>query len=138
MLDGTHEPVEKEMADFIGEPAQEAWVKLRGFLKESYDIVSEMNFSKKYGWSARYRKSGKTLITLFPEKGAVTALVVLGREESQKALSMHNEMSPKMLKQIEGTEQLHDGRWLWIKLFQIKDTEDIEKLLLMKRKPKKT
>ena len=138
MMDGTHTPVEKEMADFIGEPAKEAWVRLRRFLKENYDIVPEMMFDKKHGWDVRYRKSGKTLITLTPEKGAVRILIVLGREESEKALSMQKELRPQMYRLIENTKQLHDGRWLWIRLFQTKDAEDIEKLLPIKRKPKKT
>jgi hypothetical protein len=137
MMDGTHTPIEKEIADFIGEPAKEASVKLRRFLKENYDIVPEMIFDKKHGWDVRYRKSGKTSITLTPEKGAVRILVVLGREESEKALSMRNELRPRMLKLIEDTKQLHDGRWLWIRLFQTGDVEDIEKLLPLKRKPKK-
>jgi len=97
-----------------------------------------MLFDKKHGWDVRYRKSGKTLVTLTPEKGAVRILMVLGREESAKALSMQNELGPKMYKLIENTNQLHDGRWLWIRLFQTKDAEDIEKLLPIKRKPKKT
>ena len=138
MLDGTHTPIEQEMADFIGEPAKGAWVKLTRFLKENYDIMPEMIFDKKHGWDVRYRKSGKTLITLTPEKGAVRALIVLGREESEKALSMRNELSSQMSKLIEDTKQLHDGRWLWIRLFQTKDVEDVEKLLPLKRKPKKT
>jgi hypothetical protein len=138
MMDGTHTPVEKQITDFIGEPAKGAWVKLRQFLKENYDIAPEMIFDKKHGWDVRYRKSGKTLVTLTPEKGAVRILIVLGREESEKALSMRNELSPKMSKLIENTKQLHDGRWLWIRLFQAKDAEDIEKLLPIKRKPKKT
>ncbi len=137
MLNGTHEPLEEEIVQFIGEPAQEAWVKLKRFLQESYGIVPEMNFSKKYGWHIRYRKSGKTLVTLFPEKGAFTALVVLGREESEKALSMQSELSPKMHKLIENTTQLHDGRWLWIRVLDDNDGGDIEKLLLIKRKPRK-
>jgi hypothetical protein len=125
------------MADFIGEPAKGAWVKLRRFLKENYDIMPEMIFDKKHGWDVRYRKSGKTLTTLTPEKGAVRILMVLGREESEKALLMRKELSPQVHKLIENTKQLHDGRWLWIRLFQTKDAEDIEKLLLIKRKPKK-
>jgi len=137
-MEGTHTPTEKEITVFLGEPAKGAWVKLRLFLKESYDIVPETIFDKKHGWNVRYRKSGKTLITLTPEKGAVRILIVLGREESEKALSMRNELSPKMYKLIENTKQLHDGRWLWIRLFQTKDAEDIEKLLAIKRKPKKT
>ncbi len=137
MMDGTHIPLEPEMANFIGEPAQGAWVKLRKFLKENYDIEPEMMYDKKHGWDVRYRKSGKTLITLTPEKGAIRILLVLGREESEKALSMRNELTPQMYRLIENTKQLHDGRWLWIRLFQSKDAEDIEKLLPIKRKIKK-
>ena len=138
MMDGTHTPFEKEITDFIGEPAKGAWTRLRRFLKENYDIMPEMIFDKKHGWDVRYRKSGKTLVTLTPEKGAVRILLVLGREESEKALSMRDELSPKMYKLIEETKQLHDGRWLWIRLFQAKEAEDVEKLLAVKRKPKKT
>ena len=137
-MDGTHTPIEKEITDFIGEPAKGAWIELRQFLKESYDIVPEMIFDKKHGWDVRYRKSGKTLVTLTPEKGAVRVLIVLGREESEKILSMQSELSPKMYNLIENTKQLHDGRWLWIRLYQTKDAEDIEKILPIKRKPKKT
>ena len=136
MMDGTHTPIEREMADFIGEPAKGAWAKLRRFLRENYDIEPEMIFDKKHGWDVRYRKSGKTLITLTPEKGAVRILIVLGRDESERALSMQNELSPKMFKLIEDAKQLHDGRWLWIRLFQTEDAEDIEKLLPIKRKTK--
>ncbi len=138
MMDGTHTPDEKEITGFIGEPAIGAWVRLRRFLKENYDIEPEMMFDKKHGWDVRYRKSGKTLITLTPEKSAVRILIVLGREESEKALTMRNELSPKMYKLIENTKQLHDGRWLWIRISQPKEAEDIEKLLPIKRKPKKT
>jgi hypothetical protein len=139
MMDGAHTPTEKEIIDFIGEPANGAWVELRRFLKENYDIIPEMIFGgAKHGWEVRYRKSGKTLCWLTPEKGAVRVLIVLGREESERALSMRNELSPKMYKFIEDTKQLHDGRWLWIRLFTTKDAEDVKKLLPIKRKPKKT
>jgi hypothetical protein len=136
LMDGTHTPTEQEMEAFIGASAKEAWVKLRRFLKENYDIVPEMIFDKKHGWDVRYRKSGRTLVTLTPEKGAVRVLIVLGREESEKALSVRDELSSKMYKFIESTKQLHDGRWLWIRLFQAADVEDVEKLLAVKRKPK--
>jgi hypothetical protein len=64
MIEGTRAPTEQEITDFIGEPAKGAWVTLRRFLKENYDIEPEMIFNKKHGWDIRYRKSGKTLITL--------------------------------------------------------------------------
>ena len=137
IMDGTYPPPEREIVEFIGEPAKDAWVKLRQFLNESYDITPEMIFDGKQGWDIRYRKSGKTLVTLTPEKGAVRILIVLGRDEVEKALSMKKELTPKMYNLIENTKQLHDGRWLWIRLLQACDVEDIEKLLPIKRKPKK-
>ena len=138
MVDETHTPTEKEMSEFIGEPARGAWVMIRQFLKEHYDIVPEILFDKKNGWYVRYRKGGKTLITITPEKGAVRILMVLGRDESEKVLSLQNELTPKMYELIKNTRQLHDGRWLWIRLFRDSDVEDVEKLLPIKRKPKKT
>jgi hypothetical protein len=137
MMDGTHAPSEQEIADFIGMPAREAWVKLTRFLRENYDIMPEMMFDKKRGWDVRYRKSGRTLATLTPEKGAVRVLVVLGREETAKALAMQDVLSPQIRRLIENTKQLHDGRWLWIRLFQAVDAEDVLQLVRIKRKPKK-
>ena len=138
MIDGTHPPTEREITDFIGEPAKGAWTELRRFLEEHYDIIPETLFEgTKHGWSVRYRKSGKTLCTLTPEKGAIGVLIVLGKQESEEVLSMRNELSPKTYKLIEDTKQLHDGRWLWIRLFGAKDVDDVKKLLPLKRKPKK-
>jgi hypothetical protein len=96
-----------------------------------------MLFDRKQGWDVRYRKSGKTLVTLTPEKGAVRILMILGREESAKALSMQKDLSPKMYRLIENTKQLHDGRWLWIRMFESKDAEDLKRLLPLKRRPRK-
>ena len=63
--------LKKEIADFIGEPAKTAWTEISRFIKEHYDIIPEIMFGgSKYGWEVRYRKSGKTLYTLTPEKGA--------------------------------------------------------------------
>jgi len=138
LMDGTHTPGEGEIFDFIEEPgAVEAWKELKKFLQDNYDIIPEMLFDKKHGWDLRYRKSGKTLVTLTPEKGGVRILLVLGREESAKALSMQKDLSPKMYKLIEDTKQLHDGRWLWIRMFEAKDAEDLKKLLPLKRRPKR-
>jgi len=138
MMDGTHAPDEKEILDFIeARGATEAWKELTDFLRDNYDINPEMLFDRKQGWDVRYRKSGKTLVTLTPEKGAVRILMVLGREESAKALSMQKDLSPKMFKLIENTKQLHDGRWLWIRMFEARDAEDLKRLLPLKRRPRK-
>lgn len=135
----TREPTEQEIRSFIGERATESWLEIRRFIEDHYDITPETIFyGAKYGWTIRYRKSGKTLCSLFPERGAFTVLVVLGRKESEKALSIRDELGGKVNRLLGDTEQLHDGRWLWIRVLTASDADDIKKLLTIKRKPKQT
>ena len=138
MMDKAREPTEEEMMSFVGEKAKAAWTELRQFIKDSYDFVPETVFyGAKYGWTVRYRRSGKTLCSLFPEKGGFSVLLVLGRKDSEKALSMRDELSIRMNTILRSTEQLHDGRWLWIRMLAINDVDDVKKLLQTKRKPKR-
>jgi len=139
MTDKARKPTEEEIVSFIGERANEAWLEIKRFVEDHYDIVPETIFyGAKYGWTIRYRKGGKTLCSLFPEKGGFTVLIVLGKKESEKVLSMRDELSSQIHKLLEDTEQLQDGRWLWIRLLTASDTDDIKKLLQIKRKPKRT
>ena len=137
MTDKACKPTEEEIASFIGERAKEAWLEIKRFIEDRYDFVPEtMFYGKKYGWTIRYRKGGKTLCSLFPEKGGFTVLIVLGKKESEKALSMRDELSSKIHKLLGDTKQLHDGRWLWIRLLTTSDTDDVKKLLQIKRRQK--
>lgn len=136
LLDKEHQPTEEEILNAIGQTA--AWLNLKQYIEGNYDFVPELVFyAKKYGWTIRYRKSGKTLCSLFPEKGAFSALVVLGKKEAGKALSMLDEFSANVRTVLEGTEQLHDGRWLWIRVLSVDDADDVKKLLRVKRRPRK-
>ncbi|MBU7013453.1 MAG: DUF3788 domain-containing protein [Theionarchaea archaeon] len=136
MLDQDQEPTREDMLRAVGENAG-LWQDLLEYLETHYDHVSDLDFGgKKYGWAMRYRKSGKTLVTLFPEKGAFTALVVLGRKEVEKAQALLDDLSPDVRALLENTQQLHDGRWLWIRPGCQADIESIKALLSTKRKPR--
>ena len=90
MIDKAHKPTEDEILDFIGESTKAAWFEINQFLEERYDSVPETVFyGARYGWNVRYRRSGKTLCSLFPEKGGFTVLIVLGSKESEKALQLN-------------------------------------------------
>jgi len=137
MLDKEHEPTEAEIQDTLGEAAP-AWVDLRQYIADYYTFMPEMDFGgKNYGWMIRYRRSGKTLCSLYPERGAFTALVVLGRQESEKAFAMIDELTPHVAGILRDAKPLHDGRWLWIRVISTDDADSIKRLLAAKRKPKK-
>ncbi len=64
-------------------------------------------------------------------------LVILGKKEVEKALPKLGELTPGAREVFENTEQLHDGRWLWIRVFNADDVNSVKLLLNAKRKPKK-
>ena len=135
ILDERHEPGEDEIIAVIGDA--ELWLELKQYLDSRYDFFPEKVFyGKKYGWTVRYRKSGKTLCSLFPETGAFTALVVLGKKEGAKASKILDELSPSTRKLIGSAGQLHDGKWLWIRVLEPSHVDDVKLLLATKRKPK--
>ncbi len=137
MLEGDVRPTEDEIENTIGENSF-LWFEMRKYLEENYDFAPELvYYGKKYGWTIRYRKSGKTLCSLFPEKDAFTVLVVLGMKEVEKTQSMIGKLNSEVRSLFENTEQLRDGRWLWIRVLTKDDIESIKLLLNTKRKPKK-
>ena len=65
-----------------------------------------------------------------------SVLVVLGKKEVAKVKALMGELNPKIRRLFQETEQLHDGRWLWIPLTSQSDMETIKLLLGTKRRPK--
>ncbi len=126
-------PTGKEILKTIANTTH--WLELRQYLESSYDFAPELVNYGKHGWTIWYRKSGKTLCSLFPERGAFTVLVVLGRKEAEKALSMMDQFNAAVRKLLGDADQLHDGRWLWIRVLKQSDITSIKELLKLKRKP---
>ena len=136
LLDKKNEPTKKFIEEYIGERVQ-LWRKIHNYLNKYYDFKPEtVFFTKKYGWTVRYRKSGRTLCYFFPEKDAYSVLIVLGKKEVEKVEANLKELNQKTLKTFQTTEQLHDGRWLWLRIMDESDLSSLKTLIHAKRKPK--
>ena len=137
LLDKNNTPTDRDILDTIGERTH-LWVQLHEFINSHYDFNQELAFySKNYGWTVRYRKSRKTLISCFPEQDAFSVLLVLGRAEAEKVNLNRNDLNQNFLSVFDQTEQLHDGRWLWIRILNQEDLDTVIKVIQMKRKIKK-
>lgn len=124
-------PEDVEMA--LG-PAFGLWQRLVRFIDEQYQMTGELSYGgKNYGWNLWYRKSGKSLVSLFPQDGSFVAQVVLGREQVEKAMALS--LSPNVGTLLRETPQLHDGKWLFIPVTTEADVDDVEQLLLLKKRP---
>lgn len=136
MLDKTHPPSEKEVAAFIGQPAAQFWSALQRFVCETYALNPEWKYEgAKSGWSLYLRKSGRSLLTLSPDSAGLSALVVLGAKEAEKALAEAGSFGPNVRERLETAQVFHDGRWLFIRVQDPRDVEDIQRLLLIKKNP---
>lgn len=137
LLNKEKTPSQEEIIDTIGDTAS-LWLEIHEYIEDNYDFVPELKFfAKNHGWTIRYRKSGKTLVYFFPEDGAFSILLVLGKKEADKVEAAKSQLNGKVKTVFENTEQLHDGRWLWIRVQTQADIESIKLLLKAKRKPRK-
>jgi len=133
-MDPEHEPTQEEIAHALGTAAP-LWNTLTSYVEDAYGVEPTWGRpSKRYGWDVKYRKGGRTLVSLTPDEGRLTALVVLGRVEAETAAEL--ELGAHVRAVFDGAEPLHDGRWLFVPVESERDVEDVERLLAVKRKPR--
>jgi hypothetical protein len=140
MMDKTKQPSDAEMIAVIGPSLAEGWTALRRFLAETYGIEPIFNSGgKKYGWNLQHRIGGRPLCELYPERGSFTALVILGKAELDQALERLETFGPTVRQALVETPRYHDGCWMYIRVSDAltwpQDVQDIEQLILIKRKP---
>ena len=112
------------------------WTEMVDYLASSYDHEPVMvREGKDRTWTVRYRKGGRTLVTLYPRKGEFVVLVVLGSDEASKAKGVR--LSKRVKEAFETAKQFHDGRWLWIRPSTKADVGSVAALLATKRRPKR-
>ncbi|MFW9963957.1 MAG: DUF3788 domain-containing protein [Candidatus Sifarchaeia archaeon] len=138
MLNKDKEPTSEDITNFIKvKRAVTSWYQLQEYLNSHYYLHNaELGFGgQKYGWCIRYRRSGKTLCTLYPEEGGFTILIVYGKSEVEKFIEQKSELSDQIVALFQETKQFHDGKWLWIKLSDTTLLDDIKKMLYIKKSP---
>ena len=111
-LDKTQSPSPEELRTVMRD-SYPLWERLVQFIDANYQMPGELSYGgKKYGWNLWYRKSGKSLVSLYPAEGNFVAQVVLGREQVERARALS--LGEKVGSMLRETPQLHDGKWLFI------------------------
>ena len=137
LLDKSLKPSESQILEYVGSKL-ELWNQIHTYLHKNYNFEPELVFfTKKYGWTIRYRRSGRTLCYFFPEKDAFSILIVLGAKEAEKVKKNISKLNEKARDVFQNTEQLKDGRWMWLRILEKSDLDSLILLINAKRKPKK-
>ncbi|MDD2621350.1 MAG: DUF3788 domain-containing protein [Syntrophomonadaceae bacterium] len=131
-------PTNEEMIALIGQPLFEVWIKLCDLIESKYDMERLWNSGgKKWKYEHKYRRGGKSLCALYAKENVFGFMIIFGKDERAKFEADKNDYSLKVQKIYDESTTYHDGKWM---MFELTDTSlfpDMEKLLLIKRKPNK-
>lgn len=126
-------PSNEDIREYIGE-AKSVWDELILYIEETYKPKLQVDYSKcsaQPGWNIKYKKSGKTLSTLYPMPNYFIALVVVGlKEEEEVELAIEAGMFSEYVKNLyQKTDFSAMGRWLMIEVKEKAVLDDIKKLI---------
>lgn len=106
---------------------------LFGIIEENFKAQSEFKFyGINYGWALNFRKSGKSLISIYPGDNMFTVQIILDRMQAENAISSNISESIKSI--ISNTEEICEGKWIYIKVTPTSEINDIQTLLKIRMK----
>lgn len=131
--DKAREPGEDEVLLAVG-AAQPLWRRLVAFMASTYGTAGVPKFyGKSYGWMLWFRRSGKTLLALYPLKDALVANVVLGPSLIEPALALS--LPAAVHEAIAEAHHYPEGRWLFLTVTTDDEAAAVEQLVLLKQRP---
>jgi hypothetical protein len=120
-------PDEAEVEAVLGEAALR-WTKLAAFVESSLRVRSEWKFyGKNYGWALAFKKSGRAVVSLYPDVGSFTAQVIL--KDDRIALVPDELMIPELRAAIESADPYAEGRWIFLVVSSSRELEVVKKLI---------
>jgi hypothetical protein len=138
LVDGSREPTEAEVADFIGKQNAARWAKLTRFIAANYPSVFNIEWlfgGKKHGWTLRFKKS-KSFCSLVPERRRFKVLLVFGGAEREKVERLLPDLVSHVREDYVKSTTYHDGKWVFVSVDSLRALSDIKQLLALKRPPK--
>ena len=128
-------PTYAEISNTIAGAGRICWDDLNGYLQKEYKSTPKMAFSKcslKPGWNVKYRKSGKSLCTLYPEKDGFTALVVIPAALGPVVTGTLAGFTTEVVEMVNTVKPLNGTLWLMLPVHDDKMLDDVKQLLSLK------
>lgn len=89
LFDKEHKPSDEQIAEYIATPL---WSELADYLQQTYKIKPKTEYSacsmdggSWKGWNVKYKKSGKSLCTLYPKPGYFLSLITVSEKDVTEA-----------------------------------------------------
>lgn len=134
-------PSSKGIKDYIGS-AEAYWNDLIEYIENTYQSKPKTEYSRcslQPGWNVKYKKSGKSLCTLYPMQDYFIVLIVIGPKEQDEAEAAMEAgvFSPYVAALYRKTSGSAMGSWLMIEVKERSILNDIKILMDMRVKANK-
>lgn len=133
MFDDANAPQDSDAENFIN---NQLWGELNTFIKQKYSVkplLSYSNCSAQPGWNYKYKRKGKALCTLYPEKGFFITLIVISEKEiaaTEAVLPLLTDYTKNLYKNSPLMKRM--GKWLMISVKDNDILRDVKELLRIK------
>ena len=139
LYDHDHEPTEAQICDFVATPLYEA---LDGYLRQAYNVKPKLAYSgckmggdDWMGWNIKYKKSGKSLTTIYPKQGYLLLLLAIGAREMNEAELLMPSCTA-YIQELFAVEPVAGAKYLAIELRDEQVLRDVKNLINIRVKPK--
>jgi len=135
-FDSEHKPLDSQIKEFT---ATSLWDDLTDYLQQNCSIKPKLSYSNCLmqegawkGWNVKYKKSGKSLCTLYPKQGYFVALIPIGTREIDEAealMPLCTEYTQNLFKQ---TASGHSGKSLAVEVKSEDILRDAQNLIALR------
>ena len=83
----------------------------------------------------KFRRSGKTVLTIYIREDHFDFLVIFGKAEREKFETQRGAFSQSICDIYDNSHTYHDGKWMMIPVADLMTLEAVKGLILIKKKP---
>jgi len=133
--DRSSEPSMEQIGGYVSGEAGKRWSDITAAVEAEFGAKPQIAYSVcagKPGWNVKYKKSGKALCTLYPEKSRYIALVVLSIKDMELFEVVRSGYTPYLNALYEKCTLFNGTKWLMISVTDDAIQEDVKKLMHLK------
>ena len=109
----------------------DTFMELLRFIRVNY-VMDELWDGKEV---LKFRRSGKTLVSLSLNENAINVLIVFGKAERAVFEEVRGDFSDFICTHYDNSGTYHDGKWMFIDIDDDTYLNEIKELLKIKKKP---
>lgn len=129
-------PTVEELQALLGEELLAVWKGVTAAVDEKYEMDRLWDKGyREWVYEYKYRRGGKTLVTLYAKKETIGVQIIFGKDERVKVEANRENLSEEAMRIYDEAQVYHDGKWV---MFFPKDdslNQDFMKMLALKRRP---